>query len=75
MGKNSKRIVEILTQQVSEKTVDKNYLRNLLDSNLLTLKEYLKITQSEDKIDTNQSINTSKTKIRTTEEKTNVTRK
>lgn len=48
MGKKSKRIVEILTQQVNEKRVDSNYLRNLLDSHLISMEEYLKITESKD---------------------------
>lgn len=48
MGKKSKKIVEILTQQVNEKRVDKNYLRNLLDSHLISMEEYLKITESKD---------------------------
>ena len=47
MGKKSKRIVKILTQQVSEKMTDKNYLRGLLDSNLISMEEFLKITMSE----------------------------
>jgi hypothetical protein len=47
MGKKSKRIVKILTQQVSEKMTDENYLRGLLDSNLISMEEFLKITMSE----------------------------
>ena len=45
MGKNSKRIVEILIKQISEEKVDANYLRNLLDSHLISMDEYLKITK------------------------------
>jgi hypothetical protein len=48
MGKKSKRIVKILTQQVSEKMADENYLRGLLDSNLISMEEFLKITMSKD---------------------------
>jgi hypothetical protein len=47
MGKKSKRIVKILTQQVSEKMADENYLRGLLDANLISMEEFLKITMSE----------------------------
>lgn len=45
MGKKSKRIVKILTQQVSEKITDVNHLRGLLDSNLISMEEFLKITK------------------------------
>lgn len=45
-----KRIVKILTKQVNEKRVDEHYLRNLLDSNLISMEEYLKITKSDDKM-------------------------
>jgi superfamily II DNA or RNA helicase len=47
MGKKSKRIVKILTQQVSEKMADENYLRGLLDANLISMEEFLKITMPE----------------------------